>query len=324
VKKVRVMIKKIICNYKDDRRVKKRKVLIVLYLCYSVLFLSILTNSVFAEKREKNLQNMEIILRIKTPYEVKTGKICYVWFEANSESFLEKYILNAKKWDLIGRPIVTSRIMNVEKFVEKIIKSGIFVTSGFKTSDALKDKNYHDNEAWTKIAEVARNVSKLTNGRPVIIENEGAVKNMLSKGISDIDYFKLLESISKQSWPEIWFWYAPMGENREAKTISYNIAMAIINGIPNARLIEASSAGYTSSHSNHNSKDNLLDTLEIDQHPVSITYMHKDRNNFWKFEQIEVAIKTAQSNTVIVYPLIGVDIKDSLKKDIYYDLDYYK
>ena len=81
------------------------------------------------------------------------------------------------------------------------MNSGIPVLSGFKTSDPLRNKPFHDPQSWATIAKVAREVSALTNGKPVILENEGAVKRMLSDNITSINYEALIQSISAQDWP---------------------------------------------------------------------------------------------------------------------------
>jgi ADP-heptose:LPS heptosyltransferase len=244
------------------------------------------------------------------------SKEVYIWFEANNRSYLEKYIDHAKNWEKTGKLIMTARIFNVESFVSQLNELSIPVIAGFKTSNVFNDKNFHDSNAWKEIARIARNVSSLTDGRPVVLENEGTVKAMLSKNITQINYDKLCQSISAQEWPEIWFWYAPAGEKEPVKTMSMEIAHAIMASIPNARLIEASSAGFSTSAKNYNSRKNLQRTSSIDKRAISIIYLDDERHRFWRFKDIERAIDSAAGDTVILYPgFDDIEKSHKLKKN---------
>lgn len=232
-------------------------------------------------------------------------KDCYVWFEANTERYMAIYLMNKEKWAFVGKPVVTARITNIESFADQLIDASVDAIVGFKTSGILNDNNYCDADSWQEIAKVAGNLSKKTKGKPVILENEGALKILISKGISTIDYDKLLKSISNQKWPEIWFWHGPMGEKEPLKTLSFSIAKAIKNGIPNCRLIEPNSAGISISSFNRNCQNNLRRTLDLDPNPISIIYLDDHKANYWELEDTDQAIRNAVSNTVIIYP--GVD-----------------
>jgi hypothetical protein len=233
---------------------------------------------------------------------LKTGKECFVWFETNTQKYLDRYLKQAAYWESIGKPIATARIHNVEFFVKQMIDAGIEVTSGFKTSNLFLDKDYHDLESWSNIARTARKVSILTGNRPVILENESAVKIIMRNGITKINYEKLLNAISSQKWPEIWFWHAPTGRKKPFSTISMDIARAIMNGIPNARLIEPSSSGLSNSARHKGAMKDLKLTLSIDRNPISIIYLDDDRPNFWKLKDSFSAIEYSKGNTVILYP----------------------
>lgn len=232
-------------------------------------------------------------------------KDCYVWFEANSESYLAKYIEHSKQWVSVGKPIVTARIYNIETFTRRLMGAGIDVLGGFKTSNALDPDDYCNADAWGHIAKVAGNISRLTCGKPVVLENEGAVKILISKGIQSIDYNRLLKSISAQNWPEIWFWYSPLGQSEPLKGLSFDIAKAVRNGIPNCRLIEPNSAGFYISSINHNCKINLKRTFALDPDPISIIYLDDYKRNYWALKDTDLAIEKAAGNTVIIYP--GLD-----------------
>ncbi|MBT8438742.1 MAG: hypothetical protein KJO91_03375, partial [Gammaproteobacteria bacterium] len=231
-----------------------------------------------------------------------TEKTCYVWFETNTREHLKKFYRHYNGWKPVGKPIVTARIFNVARYTKLLVDSGIPVLSGFKTSDPLRNKPFHDPQAWATIAEVAREVSALTGGKPVILENEGAVKRMLSNDITSINHEALVQSISAQDWPEIWFWYAPMGWNERVQNISKKIASAVKQAIPNSRLIEASSAGYSSSPKNKISRTNLQRTLSLENDPISIVYLDDARSNFWPLKDANQAVNTAFGSTVVVYP----------------------
>jgi len=226
----------------------------------------------------------------------------YVWFEANNSVYLQEYINHVGKWRQVGEPIVTARIHNIESYVKTLNRLNIQVIGGFKTSNVFLDHDYYDETAWKNIADTALRVSNLTNGKPVILENEGAVKALLKQGITSVDYNKLVKVIKKQNWPEIWFWYAPIGSKERVKQLSFNIARAIMQGIPKARLIEDSSAGFSTSSKNSDSLYNLNRTFELDNNPVSIVYLDDQRKKFWKLKNAAKALKQAAGNTVIFYP----------------------
>lgn len=241
----------------------------------------------------KDVKNLRIIQRQKD---------CYVWFEVNSDRYLKDYMLHAKKWNRLGNLMVTARLGNAETILKKLVDSGLNVTGGFKTSDAFDGIPYHDEKAWKRIAYQARRISTLTGQKPVVLENEGAVKRLVSKGFTSIECDRLTASLAKQQWPEIWFWYAPMGEEEPYKTISNDIAKAVMKGIPGARLIEASSAGYSSSPRNPRAIKNLGHTLLLNQQPVSIVYLDDYKKNFWKLSDASTALDHAAGKTVILYP----------------------
>lgn len=232
-------------------------------------------------------------------------KECYVWFETNNSDYFERYLKESHLWKNVGSPIVTARIHNIESFTRKLTMAGYHVTSGFKTSDILRGKAFHDAYAWAEIAKVARNLSHITNGRPVILENEGATKLLLKQGVISVDYESLLRVISAQTWPEIWFWHAPAGRKEPMRSLSSDIAMAISKGIPNSRLIEASSAGLTGSQKNRISQSNFRKTLALDSNPISIIYLDDETKNFWKLADTGFAVSAAAGNTVIIYPGVG-------------------
>lgn len=238
-------------------------------------------------------------------------KNCYVWFEVNTQKYVSDYLKYGNTWGEIGKPIITARISNVEIITKQIIKAGIPIISGFKTSDVFEDKPFHDFESWQEIARVARNISKLTNGRPVILENESTVTNMVANGVLSINYEKLRESIEAQQWPEIWFWYAPAGRREPLQSISYDIGRAIMGGIPLSRLIEASSAGFSSSHRNKVSKINLKRSIALDKNLISILYLDDDKKNYWPLDQVSQAVDLAIGEDVILYPGIN-DIEKGL------------
>ena len=231
-----------------------------------------------------------------------TNKECFIWFETNSESLLNRYIEESHAWSKIGKPIITARSHNVESFTNRLINSHPTLISGFKTSDIFNETGFYDFNAWSKVAEIARNVSNITDGRPVILENEGAIKNFINKGSAVINYDLLLEVISAQEWPEIWFWYAPAGRKEPVQSISMDFARAISMGIPRSRLIEASSAGFIGSPYNKVSQSNLNKTIELDKNPISIIYLDNEKRNFWKLADTWRAVQAAKGSTVIIYP----------------------
>lgn len=232
----------------------------------------------------------------------QSGKACYFWFETNTQKYLNKFIRHHQDWKSTGSPIITARIGNVRSYTKRLADAGIPVISGFKTSGALKNRPFHDRRAWEKIARVAREVSALTGGKPVVLENEGTVTRMISNGTESIDYEELVRSLSAQDWPEIWFWYAPAGQREPVRTVSRQIAYAIREAIPNSRLIEASSAGYPSSARNSNSRTNLKSTLAVDNDPISIIYLDDEQTSFWPLKDTNLAVKSAYGRTVVVYP----------------------
>ncbi len=233
-------------------------------------------------------------------------KKCYVWFEANTLPYFEKYMQHSNSWIEIGNPIMTARIDNIEYFTETLVEADVTITGGFKTFDVLKRASFSDFDAWAEIARVARKVSKITNGRPVVLDNEGALKHLLKRGVTEIDFQELHNSISAQEWPEIWFWHAIVGKSNDPiQTMSYEVAMAIMDGIPNVRLIEASSSGYYGSYKNRFSKRNLRRTLSINKNPISIIYLDDDKKNFWKLKDTLKAIRLSAGDTVILYPGFG-------------------
>jgi hypothetical protein len=235
-------------------------------------------------------------------HKIYYNKECFVWFEINSQKNLNAYFQNFDSWQTVGNPIITSRISNVESLTKQLIDANIPIISGFKTSDVFKKKSYYNIDLWAKVASVSRNLSKMTNGRAVVLENETALKNLLAEGISSINYDKLLSSIVVQQWPEIWFWHAPVGEKQPTQTLSTDIARVIMQGIPKARLIEPSSTGFICSSTNAISKMNLEKTFSLDKNPISIIYLDDNKRNFWKLENTKQAIKQASGNTVIIYP----------------------
>ena len=276
------------------------------FLLIGVVIFVLIKNTVNAEMIQIYSENLKGLINYTQPISQEVNKKDYfVWFEINTKRYLDKYIKHVEAWVFIGKPMVTARIHNVESFTKQLINANIPVVSGFKTSDVFKDRPFEDIDAWAEIARVARNVSGLTNGRAVILENEGTVKSMLTKGVNSINYEQLLKSISAQQWPEIWFWYAPEGRREPVQTMSNDIARAIMNGIPHARLIEASSAGFATSPANFISKNNLKRTFALDHNPISIIYLDDVEKNFWKLHNTDQAVKAAVGNTVIIYPGFG-------------------
>ena len=128
---------------------------------------------------------------------------------------------------------------------------------------------------------------------------------MISKGASSVNYDKLLKSVSSQKWPEIWFWFSPLGQEEPLKTMSFDIAKAIKKGIPNCRLIEPNSAGFENSSYNYNCMVNLDRTLILDPDPISIIYLDDYKKNYWPLKDTDKALDKAKGRTVIIYP--GLD-----------------
>jgi hypothetical protein len=249
-----------------------------------------------ASNSKLNLRSNNVV------HKIYYNKECFVWFEINSQKYVDAYFQNFDGWQTVGNPIITSRISNVESLTKQLIDANIPIISGFKTSDVFNKKSYYNIELWAKVASVSRNLSKITNGRAVVLENETALKNLLAEGISSLNYNKLLSSIAAQQWPEIWFWHAPVGEKQPTQTLSTDIARVIMQGIPKARLIEPSSAGLICSSTSMISKMNLAKTFKLDKNPISIIYLDDNKRNFWKLENTKQAIKQAAGNTVIIYP----------------------
>jgi len=243
----------------------------------------------------------------------EANKDIYFWFEVNEKSYLEKYIKYAPEWLSVGKPIMTSTTYNVESFTKQLIDANLNVISGFKTAGVFtNDRVFHDVSSWEEMASLARRVSILTSGRAVILENEGTVKKMLEKGITSINYDELLKSISAQEWPDIWFYYGPVGAGEPVRSMSYTIARAVMNGIPNARLVDVSSVAYLKSPADSISQSNLSRTLELDSNPISIIYLDDDRYNFWKLNDADKAVNLAAGNSVIIYPGFGDVEKSSM------------
>jgi len=237
-------------------------------------------------------------------------KECYIWFEVNSDESLRTYMKHAKGWNIIGDLIVTSTIYNVEYVTNQLMAFDFTIISGFKTASLFNESNIYDVEAWIKIAQKAIKISDMTNGKAVILENEGTIKQLLSRGIDSINVEKLTDLIGAQRWPEIWFWYAPMGQREPVRTLAFDIARAIKKGIPNSRLIEASSSAFVNSNENLISKSNLKRTFILDKNPISIVYLDDKIFNFWRLSETRKAVNSAIGNTVIIYPGFG-DISNS-------------
>ena len=246
-----------------------------------------------------------------------TTKQCFVWFEVNNEKNLKKYLANVKQWNRVGNPIISARKNNVVNFTNKILSKNIPVISGFKTIDFFKKSSFYSLEAWSDIANLATTLSLLTKGRPVILENEGTMNYLRRSGIKTIDYQKLHFAISSQNWPEIWFWYSPMGNRDVVQSTSFTVAKSVINGIKNVSLIESNSSGYTYSKAKPLAL-NLYRTKVLDNNPVSIIYLDDKRNRFWKFKQITSSLNTAIGNRVIFYPGIN-DIFRHIDAEYYLD-----
>lgn len=245
---------------------------------------------------------------------LKTNKPreCYVWFETNSPKYLNLYIDEFSSWNKIGFPIISARMSNAERLTQTILNHTPSVITGFKTSDAFQNRSFTDERAWKEIANLARKLSKLTGNNPVVLENEGAVKKLLDQGVKSIKYNNLVDSISKQNWPEVWFWYAPHGTKEPVRSIAYDIARAVKVGIPNSRLIEPSSTGYSNSRKKASSIDNLRRTYLIDSNPISIVYLDDNRKHFWRVSNTGKAVQSAESHTVIIYPGFN-DLKKARK-----------
>ncbi len=292
-------ILKAIRRYKIDR------------VCLVAGIIGILLINICIANQDKDEKN-NLVFLINNEAQNSSKKDCYVWFETNTEANLNKYITHSKQWAMIGKPIVTARIFNIENYTIRLIDEGINAIAGFKTSNILGTGSFSNEDSWKQIARVARNLSKLTNGKPVVLENEGSVSLLISKGVTSIDYQKLLNSISAQQWPEIWFWYGPLGQKEPLKTISFNIARAIKNGIPSCRLIEPNSAGFSISSLNKNCQNNLKRTFELDLNPISIVYLGENRKNYWELEDTDKAIQKSVGDTVIIYP--GIDNLENYEK----------
>jgi hypothetical protein len=242
----------------------------------------------------------------------KNQKKCFIWFEVNNKKHFDQYLQFKSSWEGVGNLMVTARINNVEMLTQQLVSQNIAIISGFKTSDPFRDKDYYDSTVWAEVAKTARNISKMTGNKPVVLENEGAVKQLLKNGISTIDYNKLFEVIREQQWPEIWFWYAPTGKREPVISMTHEIARAVVNGIPKVHLIEPSSAGFSNSPVNALSANLLKKTLILDPSPVSIIYLDDKHKNFWKLIDTNKALQAALGDTVILYP--GFDDLENASK----------
>lgn len=230
-----------------------------------------------------------------------SGKQCFVWFEVNNSQHLRQYFLNGQKWLKVGRPVISARKGNVVEFTKEALSKHIPVITGFKTYEFFVSDSIYDPESWRKIALLARTLSQLTDGRPVILENEGAVKHLRKIGQQVIDYKKLYAAVAPHEWPEIWFWYAPIGNNEQIQSMSYNIAKAIIKGIEHASLIESNSAGYSRSKTTPSAL-NISRTRILTNDPISIIYLDDKRNRFWRYKHITQSVKKSIGKRIIFYP----------------------
>jgi len=299
-----------------ERLSSSRRVLICIFMCLTISIFTVIPTVGLAGHID-SIDQTSTLKELRSEKRLGLDQVRYVWFEVNTLSYLNRYCENVSSWLDIGKPMVTARAHNVEAFTRELVRRNIPVVSGFKTSDLLDGKSFHNIAAWSEIARIARNVSTLTNGNPVVLENEGAVTKMVARGVTSINYEALLKTISMQQWPEIWFWYAPAGRREPVQTMSNDIARAIMNGIPHARLIEASSAGFVNSHADSTSRNNLKRTFTVDRNPISIIYLDDVKKNFWKLRSTGQAVKAAAGNTVIIYPGFGdIEKSDTVKESL--------
>ncbi len=229
-------------------------------------------------------------------------KKCYVWFETNTIHHLSQYIDNIEPWLTIGEPIVTARKDNILEFIDVLKNAGINPIAGFKTSDFFRNVPYDNQDAWGKVALLANQVSEKTNGNPVILENEGALRLHDKNNNNKISLSKLINTISIQTWPSIWLWHAPTKSDHELHSISYAVAEGIMHNNHSSHLIEHYSVGYSSSIYDTRSKQALSITLKLDPSPIPIIYLDDKIKNFWRYSELENPIEHSDASTIILYP----------------------
>lgn len=233
-------------------------------------------------------------------------KDCSVWFEINSEKLLHQYLEYQESWQRLGGPIATTRRNQIDLVVGSLRQENIHASSGVKTPDYLDATDYLNPTGWERLSADARKIAELTEGAPVILDNETGLNQLLEANADDFAEDDLVAVLSAQAWPTIWYWLAPASRlNTRHVELSAKVARAIMRGIPSARLIESNSAGYKDSASNQASQANLHLTLQIDPDPVSIIYLDDTRPRFWRFGDTIEAIATAYAEDVILYPGVG-------------------
>ncbi len=242
-------------------------------------------------------------LELATGVKVSERKNCYVWFESNNKKYFNLVLSSLPDWISVGQVIITGRKHNVVKFY-KILRRrfGNRIITGFKTSDFFKEKSIYDFEAWREISILAKRLSVMSGGAPVVIDNEGLIKKLLKGKNTSVDLDKLSSAIKGGAYPLIWWWYGPEGRSSRVISLTEKFAIALKNGIPDMRFIEASSGGFVDSDMDYWSKSNLKKTILIEKKPVSIVYLDDSLRRFWKLQHINLAIKSVIGRDVIIYP----------------------
>jgi hypothetical protein len=242
--------------------------------------------------------------------EIKS-KNCYIWIEINSKDNLPNFIKYQEDWRQIGQLIVTGRSHSIVSVIGQLVQLGIPVRSGFKTFDYFESRTFDDPSAWKEISTLARTLSSLTQGQPVIIENESTTKYVSENSVDNLQSLKLQAAIQTQSWPTIWFWYGPNGYRKPIRDLSNQIGEVIMTSIPDVHLIEPNSAGYKKPRNRFIEQSNVERTLHLDPSPISIVYLDDQKPRFWKISQTNMAILSALSDDVIIYP--GINDLDRAK-----------
>lgn len=227
-------------------------------------------------------------------------KNLYVWFEVNSTSMIQGFLDNCEYWDHIGDLIVTSKENCIYEVIEDIHSMQIYPIFGIKISDIISSTNIYDSTAWGQVSAIAEDISIETRGKPVILEAEGMIAEIISSGIT-VDTSALFTAMT-QSWPDIWWWPPVSGYSDTEIGTRYDITRTAIKAIQNIRLIEHLSSGYVSSRSDDQSIANLESTIKLCKNPLSIVYLDNISSNQWDLKSAKSAIEIAYSNDVILYP----------------------
>jgi hypothetical protein len=253
-------------------------------------------------------KKLALILIAVAPISQAAEKACYVWFETNSQSYFDEYIDYGAKWTRIGYPVITGRMASISAFTDSLNDKGLSAIVGFKLSDFFSGDDYADANKWGQIASLARELADKTDGRPIILENEGATSNIVNSG-EVVDLIELKTSISQQEWPIVWMWPSIPDTTSNKHGVLNTVNMAIVEA--GGRLIEHYSAGYSTSPGYAPSQAALAQTLAVDANPISIVYLDESITNHWRFKDTEKAAYTSNGVDVIFYPGYG-DLKNNV------------